>query len=589
MFVAIAVLTLSLVFLTLFGILFQTAFFKKTDRKTLLISPFIGIAAVLIVAGNLVRCDFLMHDITYVLWGALVFFLLVSFIRHRKLSLVDIFALSEMPRKSFILKAGLILGAIIIVAATQGYCYFKEGINEYIGYGTRDMWNYTVFSQFLMDFPFSTTLTDANQNPLLPLDMFSKHERSGAMVIQAMIASLFGLNAKQAWGATSLIGPVLLVLPLWLISKEYGLRLFYRFIAVVLGGILPGIAWIHLENDFLSHALSLPFMMIWPYLVQRLLKKPNLQNIVTSAIIFFAYAYIYAEMTLILVMLSIVMTAWSFLQSDSLKLSLLKIAASLAVLLGLFLIPGYVPDFFVHITHANDMRSPFPPDGLTITGLMKIFTNYSFLAQRSDIFIHSARIFTILFVLLSLWGIFLSFLKERSVLTIGVLTMVCIPIIIACYPQPHVYQYYKTATTFAPILPIGFLYLCQWFNVGKTKQREGAVIKIVLYWILLFTLYLALRGTYFYNHDLASRSDYYFQNPTFISINQRLEKSHNKYILIKTNDEVSGAWFAYHGRNNHVWFTHDFYGDWAGLHDGINMRYLNMKTVPANAEIILFP
>ena len=272
--VLLLIVTLSFIFL--FGFCFLQALFPCQDfEERLAVSPLIGIGVILFIAGWL-WCSNI--PVSYVVYFLPCVFLLLCFIIFMKKTPTLKNQIKIMNKISL----GLFSLALLVAAVIQGFSYFVLGPSLYIGFGTWDMWNYTAIAQTIIDVPYSTPLSDGNQNPLLPIFDFLKNSRPGSSVFISVISILFLHTTKEVWGAISLLGPILLTCSLWLISRKLGLRHLYIFVAVIIGTSLPGIAWIHLENTFLGPALSLQFILIWPLLIQRLRKRIDTESVVLT-------------------------------------------------------------------------------------------------------------------------------------------------------------------------------------------------------------------------------------------------------------------------------------------------------------------
>lgn len=569
---SMGLLIAAIVFFWALGLAFVGSISRSNNLwERLLISPFVGIGIVLALAGNLIRLDMGMHFIVYSILGVFALLCAISLYSFKK----NTKPIITLPVSKFDLS--LFLAALIIASIVQGFSYFVLGPGQFIGFGTRDMWNYTVMAQFFMDFPFSTLLSDGNQNPLLPLVDALKYGRVGPSVVQAVVATLFRHNAKEVWGVVSLMGPILLVCPLWLIAQEIRLNPIYRFIAVIIGCTLPGIAWIHLENTFLSHAMSLPLFLLWPYVIHRSLKEPSISFIPTTALIFFAFAYIYADMALLLIILMAIVSAWNIAMCNSFKLGLLKLVPIIgSMTLGSVIIPSYTRSFFELLQLPFVNLAQYPPFGLTVAGLVRAWT-VDTAGLTSVQLAHTLTIFTVFLILLCFVGILLLFMLERTSLSIALLLIVSVPIALVSYPTPHTYQYYKAVVSISPILPIGLIYLCQWFRMDGT--REGTVIKTGLLASAVAILSLAIYSTTLMGLPLTSKGNVY-RDQNFIDLTTKLEASRNKNILVISDNGVAAAWLAYHGRNNKLWFARDFYGTGWPVATTKYQRYLDLSTLP---------
>lgn len=583
---SVLLLVATLSFFWAFGFAFLQALFRYDDfEECLVLSPLIGIGVILFIVGSLWCLDLKIQYIVYSLPCTLLLLGVVSLMR-KKNSLNE--RIESKDRKGI----RLFLLALLLTAIIQGFSYFVLGPSLYIGFGTRDMWNYTAIAQTIVDLPYSVSLHDGNQNPLLPIYDFFKDSRPGSSVLLAIISILFKHTTKEVWGVVSLLGPILLTGPLWLIGRELNIRPYYRFLAVTIGTSLPGIAWVHLENTFLGHALALPFVIVWPFLIQRQLVRADVKSFILTAVIFFTCAFVYSEMLTLLVVLAILLTGWDFVRSysiNSIKKSLLKLFSVIgSMVIGFLMIPTAKSET-LRLLYVSPLYSmdPWPIDGLTIPGLIRIWSfNPNWVAMNEKL-IFLVTLFTLLVILISFTGVVLSFLQKRSPLCLALLALLCLPIVLASFPQQHqhIYQYYKTLVTFSPILPFGLVYICQ--NLAFESAFETRAIRATLILVAMVSFSLAAYTTYSSGKALLT-ADRQFRDPVFLQLSKELEQLKDKNILIIDDDYFFDGWFAYYGRQNKLWFTTDPYdaAGWQKCKNGKHMRFNDLDFLPtSNFEI----
>ena len=308
-----------------------------------------------------------------------------------------------------------------------------------------------------------------------------------------------------------------------------------------------------------------------------LLKEPGISFILATAFVFFAFAYLYGDMAILLIILAAIVTVWNIGMCNSFKLGLLKLVSVIgSIALGLVIMPSYTQSLFKLLLLPFVGLAQFPPFGLTVAGLVRAWT-VDVVGLESTHLAHALITFTVFIILLCFLGMILLFLLEKTSFSIALLLLVCVPIALVSYPTPHTYQYYKAVVSISPVLPIGFMYLCQWFRVGGT--REGSVIKTGLVVCAVITLSLAIYSTIQIGLPLTSKDNVY-RDQNFIDLTAKLEGSRNKNILVISDNGVGAAWLSYHGRNNQLWFARDFYGTGWPVATTKYQRYLDLSTLP---------
>jgi hypothetical protein len=193
--------------------------------------------------------------------------------------------------------------------------------------------------------------------------------------------------------------------------------------------------------------------------------------------------------------------------------------------------------------------------------------------------------FVLFFVTVSIAGLLVFFVRRRTTLSVGALSMACIPILIISSPKQYVYQYVKALVSVAPITVVGYAYFVT--TIAGTI-RSANVTRAVFAWSLLIAAFVSTIGTVSYTITVLEAQKR-FDDPRFIAARRLLETTSGRDFLIDVENFDLASWLAYAGRRNNLWFKHDFYtlADWGGAYAGKKMKFLDLNSIDnANVETI---
>lgn len=195
-----------------------------------------------------------------------------------------------------------LIGTGLAVYAVHASGLLVLGASNYYGYGWGDMYNYVSLAQLFVDHPYSSSL---DTHDYLQTAHFYKLDRIGQSVLHAFIAAFSHTDAQQTFGATILLGPMLVFFSIFLLSGGLGIERRFAYPAAIVASLSPALASIHLEG-FLSQAIAIPFLYLWPLAVRRLQAHPGFRSALLGGTLLAITAAIYTELVLPLVLSTVV-------------------------------------------------------------------------------------------------------------------------------------------------------------------------------------------------------------------------------------------------------------------------------------------
>ncbi|WFN36782.1 hypothetical protein L1994_11700 [Methanomicrobium antiquum] len=460
----------------------------------------------------------------------------------------------------------------IVVLATNGIGYFVLGSSNYLGYGWIDQHNYVGISQFLMDKSFSTSLDDIGDTPYLVDAILKKDDRIGQSVLQGYVAVLSFQNAKTAYGAISLLSPLLTFFVIWIYSRRLIKDEWAQYGAAISAACIPGFALIHLQ-DFLSQALAVPFLLISPLIIYLALKEKDWRFVTIGILILASIHSIYTEFTLLFIALAICGMIWYILQKNAIIPSISVI--TLIITGGLLINIGYIGRSIAIMTRGNDMPNVLQaifPFAETIEGLGYLWFGYSGSLLESSFLIFVINIFAALLTIAGYTGIINAMRRDKNVMCILLFIILLFPLALLSQSEPYPYQFYKMLMTVSPILMLGvWMLLSEFWEYSKDdvnchiKDQLHPIIykipKIVLICLLIssviITGYLAsfsITGGYRSAVEIDNAKE-------MIDIYNYLEQTKNQDFILSISHPYPLAWAAYHGRNDRIYFINNVIGD----------------------------
>lgn len=231
---------------------------RSDDGAHWILSPFIGLSAIILILQNLVYLDVRIGLSSPWIWGsACVFWVWMA--KTRRLNAL----FSAMPYR--------ILGLTVVVYLAQGIGLLLADTKYYVGRAWHDQFNYTATAQFLIDHRFSLSFSDIMNQPYLFQAVSHKFDRIGQSILHGFISASTFTDAKTTFEVTILLVPPLITLAVYQLAQKLSKPGRPFLLAAGVAGILPAIAMVHLES-FLSQALAIPLLLLWPYIISEVVK-----------------------------------------------------------------------------------------------------------------------------------------------------------------------------------------------------------------------------------------------------------------------------------------------------------------------------
>ncbi|MBP2134450.1 hypothetical protein J2128_002416 [Methanomicrobium sp. W14] len=489
----------------------------------------------------------------------------------------------KIPKKLFILA--------LIVILSNGIGYFALGPSNYLGYGWIDQYNYVATSQFLIDSPFSTSLDQVGEIPYLAEAIIKKDDRIGQSVLEGYVAVLSFQNAKTAYGAISLLSPLLVFFVIWIYSRRLIKDEWAQYGAAISAACIPGFALIHLQ-DFFSQALAVPFLLIFPLIIYFSLKEKDWHFIAIGIIIFAGSHSIYSEFTPLLIILAFFGMIWYILQTKEILSSLLVFFS--IVLGGLVINVGYIFRSFSALTRGNipNILQSIFPFSETVEGLGYLWFGYSGPLLTYSTLIFIVNFSALLLSIVAYTGIINLMRKQKDVITILLFTISLFPLVLLSQAEPYPYQFYKMLMAVSPLLMFGVWVLLSGFwekEEDDTNTQIKDFLHPYIYKIPKIALICLLISSVVISGCLASssitggyRSAVETDNTKeMIELYNYLENTQDQDIILSISHPYPLAWAAYHGRNDRIFFINSVMGD-------VPLEKVYSKKFPFN-NISLFP
>jgi hypothetical protein len=537
-------------------------------------APFLGLAVITLVLQNLVYLDVPLRQSTPFLWAGV---LALWFWLYRSGHLGA--SLRQCPRT--------VLAAALLVYLVQGIGLLCAGAASYAGRCWADQFNYTSLAQFLVDEPLGTPPEDLGERPYLVAALVLKGDRIGQSIVHGFFTRSSGLDARTLFEPTILLSPDLLVLATWALGRRLRLRRGRALAAATVAGLLPAVTLIHLES-FLSQALALPLLVLWPVLLDELAARPDGRRLATCALVLTAATSIYTELWPVFLGVSVLVLVpalWANPRRGRLLACLGTLAAS-----PLLLNPGLVASVRAILGRLDDpgLKHVYPW-AFTEEGLGRLWLG--------DLAAHLAGPLSWVVALVA-WGAtllggagLLQFLLRRLTgagpgrvgLALGLVGVALLPVVVRLKDEDHPYQYYKLLLTVSPLLLVG---LARFGGRARpTAPMPAHLAGRVRGWLALGVLPLGavfplvLAGTaamVWESGRLPARPPslarflnpertlaHFLRDPDVRQLARLLEKLHQGKLLIACSNVtflgMSNSWFngwlAWFARHNRVWLA----------------------------------
>jgi hypothetical protein len=551
---------------------------RPLDESSWVKVPFLGIGAVTLLLQNLVYLDLPVGKTTLFFWLA-VALLWVWFWRSGQVGA----SLAQCPRWVF--------AAALAVYLLHGLGLFILGVGTYLGRGWPDTYNYTAMAQFVMTDQFNTPLTEIHHRPYLFTALLLRDERLGQSVLQAFFTASAASSVKTMFEPTILLSPALIVLAIYSLGRRFGHARTATLVTGLAAGLLPGVSMVHLES-FLSQALGIPFLLVFPVLLDEVGECVSWKGLMAGAVVIAATTSIYTEYWVILTVLTVLMlgaAVWAG-QSAGKMLGCLTVLALAPFLLNI----GFTPFFAkVFLRLGGAMFGGLYPWAFQVEGLLRVWVGD--LAERPGRMASlGIRVFGLGATALGYFGLANACLgrlhfgrtnKQNGdqpysfALSLGVFSLALLPLLVLAKDSEHPYQLYKLLQTVCPLLVVGLALVCVPSPLSPVRIEFSGWS----YWrnylpfapaMVLLGVVLAAGGLGTAKMALQSTSPVLglrhhapiLYDPDVQQIAKHLEKMRGANILIcqKGGDFLSNltnAWLAYAARNNRVWLVNPWIND----------------------------
>ena len=201
--------------------------------------------------------------------------------------------------------------ALLFVYIIQGFGIFGSSAKYYVGRAFFDEYNYNSIAQFLADYPFSTSSIQVAYQPYAQKAVSLKYDRIGQSAYQAFILSSADTDAKSTFEVVIFIYPILVAIAIfWAARSLFTTQL--AWLAMLWAGILTSLTMVHLES-FLSQALGIPFLLVFPLFFQFVRDKFSVRSVLAASIILAAGISLYTEyLYLYFFEILLIFLAWAF-------------------------------------------------------------------------------------------------------------------------------------------------------------------------------------------------------------------------------------------------------------------------------------
>ena len=561
-FISILMMALTLVFIYIPGIVLAHLIIPKKDKNKYfwIIAPFLGISISILVLQSLVYLDLPLSISVFPYFLITIISAGYIFFNHRH----DI---PRLPQTLYLLS--------LVVLLIHGTGFWVVGANNYIGHGWTDQYTYVTVAQFLMDKPFSTGYEDVGNEPYLVGAIVWKIDRIGLPVLNGFVAVLGNVNAKTAYGSVSLLSPFLTFLVVWVISCRVISGKREQYVAALAASLIQGFAMIHLGN-FFSHAVAVPFLLLWPLIIENAIQSNEKRNIVVGIVLLSGVYAIYAEFLPILIILALSALFWHFLQKGNIIQSS---KAIFLILTGGFLVNfGYIGNSISVMSRGITMNSGWNtiyPYANKVDGLGYLWFGYSGPLLGSKWIIFAVNFVSVLLTLLAFIGLINIFRKQKNIFSLLILILAIFPIIIISQSEPFYYQFFKMLRTVSPLLVIGLWSIMTDFwaddskDVSVNSTHIDALHKAVRLFPTFILISLLLSSIIVTGYLAAlsipsigkNRSGVMLVNTKeLFDTYSYLEGEKNKDFIISVSHPLQLGWIAYHGRNNRIYFFNNRFG-----------------------------
>jgi hypothetical protein len=577
---------------------------KPLEELDWLLAPFLGASVVILALHNLVYLDCPVGQAALWVWlaaGGLWLWFLLSRLAtpaggrpgwggHLRASF------RTLPRSVFV--------AALLAYGLNGLGLFVIGAQDYFARAHGDQENYTCIAQFLTDNYFSTDWASIGQKPyLIDALVLKDEERLGAMLLQGFFATTAGADANALFEPIVLLSPALLVLAVYALARRLGLDYWPASVAGLAAAVLPGLAGLHL-NCYMSHSLSVPFVLVVVLALDRLAAAPAPRHLFCAVILLAGTVSLYGELTLILAGLVLVCLLGGVYQRT---LSLRPGLLLLPCLFGLTL--GVNPLYGRRVLALAIARATCPTDATVAGG----FADHS--RRLSSVWVADIWAFkpgwtgwcvfglAALLTLCAVRGLCrlgISCLgssgtgaapglaRRRAGLILGVLALAVIPVVILLFDHKHPYQFHKLLLSISPLLVVGAAHAQETGRAGSRLVRlRWAPLVVILASGLIGTTTMALQ-TVDPVHVSPSSGQGAVRDKDYQSALHLLRSLRGKNLVLACGPGLfQNSWMAYWARKNDVWLVSPVVNNGFVLaHAGARPPAPNLRVLPHGLNVI---
>jgi len=428
---------------------------QPLDEEDWLLTPFLGMACVVLFLQNLVYLNCPIKQTAWVAWSIGAIGWLACLWRGSPLG-----SLRSFPGWAYL--------AAVAVFALHGFGLFAVQANYYVGHGWPDQIIYNSLALFFTEYPTAATLNDTNIHVAVGQAITLKNDRIGQSVLHGFLAYSLGVSPKIMFEPLILMTPPLLVLALNLLGRRLGLTRGWALVASVAGGVIPAVATIHLDS-FLSHALGLPFLILVPVVILDWYSRPTVGVWFRAALIGAALVSIYTEFShVFLAILLIHSLGYAILgpRSAFVLAGGLLIAAA-PVLLN----PGFAErgwDLIRRVTAEGACQGTYPW-GYRVEGWARIWLG-DWVVKGPELLRAKVRVLTIFISALAFIGWYRGWRqawrqtvegasRSTSILFLSVGVLALLPLALVIRDEYHEYQVFKLLLTMGPLFMLGLAIL----------------------------------------------------------------------------------------------------------------------------------
>ena len=469
-----------------------------------------------------------------------------------------------------------------LVWLINGVGYLRETARWYVGYGWQDQYNYMVTSEFLKEYPYSTSLGEID-SPYLIQAVEKKSDRIGQSIYMAFVASVVNISSDEAYGAVSLLSPLLTYFAFLYIFAGMSVRKIYAQIFALGAGVLPAVSVIHLEC-FLSQALGTPLLLVVIAFIMRLdFRKISWRDIVVGSILIAGTNSVYSEYLVFVVVAMVCKLFFSLLKTPRLigRFGFITLLlSSLSLLVNLRYIPASLKIF--GRTGLGGVLTHVYPFSHSVYGYTRLYWGDLFVDNKITLILLG------LFFVVGLVGMVMAVVRQKSVEVLVLLCFVLVPIVLNLTTNRYSYQAYKLMLSFSPLILIGWGFL-----INSLTGKRSLLLSIIAACLLVIIPIRAtakLSNIAFYGGGRSVKM--VINTDAHRQIYVDLEKRTGENLFLDSTHPYELARMVYYGRNNNLWFMNRVIGDFdttalAGF------RYTKIDEMPDDIKkirgIMLFP